>query len=361
MPVYKDEERGTWFVSIRYKNWAGKADRKVKRGFARERDAKKWERDFLSQQAATCDMTLGALWELYMEDLSGRIREGTIDTKTSVYDTHIAPYWAEMPVNEITSAGIRRWQGTLLKKRDPKTKKTYSKTYLRSIHSQMSAILNYAVSFYNLNSNPCKAAGAMGEKKRDKEAMRFWTVDQFNKVIAEVTDPAKHLAFMTLFWLGIREGECLALYPSDLKWDNHFTITKTYHRRHGEDSIGPPKTKNSVRKLSAPDFLVEEYRNYTQRLYGLGKNDRVFYFTKSALGKELDRASAAVGIRKIRIHDLRHSHAALLIELGYEIPMLAERLGDTIQVVSDTYAHLYPNKQAKVGEELSKHKDGINK
>lgn len=151
----------------------------------------------------------------------------------------------------------------------------------------------------------------------------------------------------------------MALSLNDLKPDSHFSITKTYHRRHGEDIIGPPKTKNSVRLLSAPDFLVKEFRDYTSSLYGLERNDRVFYFTKSALSKELERAAKAAGIPKIRVHDLRHSHAALMIELGYDIPMLAERLGDTIRVVSDTYAHLYPNRQAKVGSELSKHKDGI--
>ena len=105
MPVYKDEKRGTWWVSVRYTNWAGQPDRKVKRGFSRERDAKAWERDFLFQQSRSCDMTVSALWELYREDDRARLRESTRDSKDSLYRTHIEPYWKDTPVNTITPAG----------------------------------------------------------------------------------------------------------------------------------------------------------------------------------------------------------------------------------------------------------------
>lgn len=86
MPVYKDEKRGTWWVSVRYTNWAGQPDRKVKRGFSRERDAKAWERDFLFQQSRSCDMTVSALWELYREDDRARLRESTRDSKDSTLE-----------------------------------------------------------------------------------------------------------------------------------------------------------------------------------------------------------------------------------------------------------------------------------
>lgn len=69
----------------------------------------------------------------------------------------------------------------------------------------------------------------------------------------------------------------------------------------------------------------------------------------------LDKAANAAGVKRIRIHDLRHSHAALLVELGYSIVAVAERLGDTVDVAMSTYAHLYPNKMGTLVEDLERH------
>lgn len=349
MPVYKDEKRGTWWVSVRYTNWAGQPDRKVKRGFSRERDAKAWERDFLFQQSRSCDMTVSALWELYREDDRARLRESTRDSKDSLYRTHIEPYWKDTPVNTITPADVRKWQNTLVSARKPDGD-PYKPTYLRSIHSRFSALMNYAVTFYHLPANPCRASGSIGAKKRKE--FSFWTLDQFNQVITYVDAPAKHLALMILFWLGLREGECLALTAADLGDDGYFSISKTFHRRKGREFFGPPKSDNGIRYLAAPNFLIDEFRKYCGSLYDLKPSDRIFYFGKSTLGRELDRAAACAGIPRIRLHDLRHSNASLLIKMGYDIPMLAARLGDSMKVVSETYAHLYPKAQDHVAAQM---------
>ena len=361
MPVYKDKKRGTWYVSIRYKNWAEQPERKVKRGFKLERDAKKWEREFMAQQAGTCDMPLHSLTELYFDDMqckveTGEMSQNTIDRKRNNFDVHILPYFGETPVNQITPAAVKRWHNTLIKTRK-KNGKPYAPTYLHSLHSQLSAVLNYAVTFYNLDKNPCKASGSMGKKKAPK--FKFWTLDEFNKVIVQVTEPVYHLAFMILYWGGLREGECLNLRPASLKGED-LDIRKTYHRRNGEDAAGKTKSPNSVRRVSMPDFVIKEWKDYTSKLYGLEENDRVFYFGKGILGRHLDKAAEAAGVKRIRLHDLRHSHVALLVELGYRVEEIAERIGDSVAVVTETYVHLYPGKQKKIAAELSKHRDGFN-
>lgn len=109
-----------------------------------------------------------------------------------------------------------------------------------------------------------------------------------------------------------------------------------------------------------PDFVIKEWKDYTSKLYGLEKNDRVFYFGKGILGRHLDRAAEAAGVKRIRLHDLRHSHVALLVELGYRVEEIAERIGDSVAVVTEIYVHLYPGKQKKIAAELSKHRDGFN-
>ncbi|WP_131929995.1 MULTISPECIES: site-specific integrase [unclassified Dehalobacter] len=360
MPATKDEERGTWTAQFYYTDWKGVKHKKKKRGFKLERDAKEFERQFLLKVSGSPNMTFESLVDLYYEDFENRVRGSTQDTKKSMIDTHVLPVFKAKIISEITNADVRRWQNLMLKKKNPKSKegKSYKPTYLRSINSQLSAILNFAVEYYNLPKNPCARVKAIGKKRADE--MKFWTLDQFNEVIACEEHPAYHAAFMTLYWTGIREGECLALSPKKvLDAIQSLDINETFKRKDGEDIFDDPKTENSVRVVSMPDFLYQELKYYMNALYGLGKDDRIFYFTKTALNKELDRLAEKAGVERIRVHDLRHSHASLLIELGYRTHAIAKRIGDTPEEVDRTYAHLYPGKSQDIARELNRHKNGI--
>ena len=77
---------------------------------------------------------------------------------------------------------------------------------------------------------------------------------------------------------------------------------------HGEDVITTPKTKKSNRTIKMPKFLCEEMQEYVGLIYGLKKKDRIFTITKSYLHHEMDRGAKAAGVKRIRIHDLRHPY-----------------------------------------------------
>lgn len=132
------------------------------------------------------------------------------------------------------------------------------------------------------------------------------------------------------------------------------SIYKTYHRKKGQDILGPTKNskKGGNRNVPIPHWLAEEFRTYCSKLYGLTPDDRVFYMTCTALNKELTRCTQITYLPDIRVHDLRHSHVSLCIELGYSIVLVAKRIGDTVPVVMRTYAHLYPNKQQELVSRL---------
>lgn len=356
MPVYKDEKRHSWYALVCYKDWTGEQKRKMKRGFKKQSEAKEWERDFLNQSKNSCDMTVSALYELYLADISTRVVDTTLETKKNIFENHIVPYLGKLSVNKIQPVTIREWQSTLM--RETKIDKNeeipkYSKTFLHTINSQLNALLNYAVRYYGLSSNPCHAAGSMGKKQANK--MKFWTDDQFNAAISLCQNSSKKLALSIMFWCGLRVGECLALRPKDIN-DGKITVNKTFKKKAGEVVNSGPKSENSYRVVPAPDFLQAEIENYISRLYGLKPEDRIFYFGKGTLNKELNQLAADAGLPRIRIHDLRHSHAAILIDMGYSISAVAERLGDTEKVVMETYAHLYPNVQDKIVSDLDKRK-----
>ena len=104
-----------------------------------------------------------------------------------------------------------------------------------------------------------------------------------------------------------------------------------------------------------PDFLYDDLQKYISSIYGIQSGDRVFYFTKSALEHDIKRYAKAAGLDEIRLHDLRHSHASVLIEMGFSPLEISERLGhESVKTTLDTYSHLYPDKDQKLADALNK-------
>ena len=346
MRAEKDKKTGKWLIQYRYTDWQGKRRKSTKRGFATKREAEEWLRNFLITQNADFDMKFEEFWKMYCADMETRLREHTMRTKKYIVELKILPYFGKKRVNDITAADIRQWQNELIKK-------GYSPTYLKTINNQLSAIFNYAVQYYDLKSNPCAKAGSMGKSKA--EEMDFWTGEAFKKFIDSVMNKRlSYMAFMTLYWTGMRLGELLALTPKDVDLEKRtISITKSYQRLGKKDVITPPKTPKSKRVITIPEFLAADIKDYMDSLYDLQEEDRLFPITKYYLEHEMQRGIKESGVKRIRLHDLRHSHASLLIELGFSPLEIANRLGhEKVETTLNTYAHLYQNKQAKLADRL---------
>ena len=346
MKAEKDKKTGKWLIQYRYTDWQGKRRKSTKRGFATKREAEEWLRNFLITQKADFDMKFADFWKMYCADMETRLREHTMRTKKYIVELKILPYFGNKRVNDITAADIRQWQNELIKM-------GYSPTYLKTINNQLRAIFNYAVRYYDLKSNPCVKAGSMGKSKA--EEMDFWTGEEFRKFIDSVMNKRlSYMAFMTLYWTGMRMGELLALNPKDIDLEKRtISITKSYQRLGKKDVITPPKTPKSKRVITIPEFLAADIKDYMDSLYDLQENDRLFPITKYYLEHEMQRGIKESGVKRIRVHDLRHSHASMLIELGFSPLEIANRLGhEKVETTLNTYAHLYPNKQTKLAERL---------
>ena len=348
MPAYKDEKTGKWFAKFYYTNWQGIKKQKWKRGFATKKEALGFERDFLEKQSANPDMTFQNLYEIYMEDMVARLKQSTLLTKKAVLQTHILPFFGSKPINEIKASDVRRWQAKLMS-----SPNNYSQTYLKKINTELNSIINYAKRFYDLNTNPCSKAGTIGKAKA--EEMDYWTYDEYIAFREGVKDKSlSYICFEVLYWTGMREGELLALSPVDIDLDNKtISINRTYQRIEGKDVFTSPKTRKSKRKIPIPDFLCQELSDYIQSRYMLDADERLFPVTKSYLSHEMIRGCKNTGVKKIRIHDIRHSHASLLINQGCDALMLADRLGhEKVSTTLNTYSHLFPHKQQELVHSL---------
>jgi len=148
-------------------------------------------------------------------------------------------------------------------------------------------------------------------------------------------------------------GELLALTPKDFDFDKcTVTINKSYQRLKGRDVITSPKTPKSNRTIKMSKFLCDEIQEYIGMLYGIGEGERIFQITKSYLHHEMDRGAKASGVKRIRVHDCRHSHISLLIEMGFSALAIAERVGHESIDITYRYAHLFPTRQTEMADKL---------
>ena len=169
MPVYKNEERNTWYVSFRYKDWTGKNIKKKKEGFARKKDALEYERNFKAKHSGSCQMNFRSMTELYLEEEKHHLKPTSYKVKKNILDNLILPYLGDMALIDITPNTLRQFNNTLLE-----SEKDYSTMYLKKVNGQISCVFNFAVKYYNLNTNPCKIYDS--PSGTPKSEIQFWTL-----------------------------------------------------------------------------------------------------------------------------------------------------------------------------------------
>lgn len=317
----KKDPNGTWRIQYRWTDWTGTKKKSQKRGFKTKKEAEEWYAHFMLQQSSDPTMTLADFWEIYKADMEKRLRKTTMKQKEYVMNDKILPYFGKTPINEITAPMIRKWQGEMMDK-------GFKPTYLKTIHNQLSAILNYAVNFYDLRSNPCRKAGSMGKSKADERP--YWTLEEFQKFSDAIMDKQDSwIAFQILFWTGMRIGELLALQVKDIDFEQGtITVDESLTRLDGEDLITAPKTESSVRVITIHKELQEELKEYIATLYHVRPGTRLFAGrTKSFFEHEMERGIKLSGVKKITVHCTRHSHASMLVQMGFSPVEIAKRLG----------------------------------
>lgn len=268
MPAYKDNNTQTWYASFYYQNWKGERIKKMKRGFRTKREADEFIAKFKLEQAKDLDMNFEEFLNIYLRDLSNRIKQNTMITKTYVIEDKIKPYFKLKKINEISPADIIEWQNELLAYRD-ENGNPYSPCYLKTVHNQLSAIFNHAVKYYNLKNNPARIAGNMG-KEKSKE-MKFWTKEEYLKFSESMMrKDGVYQAFEMLYWCGLRLGDD----------DDKIRLNQRKPSKYkGLSRFGPEKNLQRINKFmkERPTFykkliqMKENFRFYLRCFYCITK------------------------------------------------------------------------------------------
>lgn len=330
MSVYKDKQRGTWYVSYTFKDLpTGTTKHKTKRGFKSAKAAKEWERENYCKVEVRSDKTFKELvpeWE--NNNQPGK------DCKRH-YDEHIrfrTGSLNDLPINKISIQDLISWRSALLEMDYSTKTKNDTITFVRSV-------LTYGANIYGI---PNKSFVLKRAKKTNKEIMHemtVWTPEEFNQFIKAVDDPAYSNFFEFLFWTGCRRGEGIALQKSNVR-DKYVYICMS--QRTMEEGLKPTKTKQS--RWIEVDAKLAAMLN---RLKKTGDSDYIFTnrrgnpLSPNGIDNALRKGVKKSGVTKIRIHDLRHSHASWLIGNGMNIVAVSKRLGHAnVEQTLITYTHL---------------------
>lgn len=357
--VCKDGDR--YRVMYRYTSPNGERKSSCKRGFKLQKDAKKWEKEELPaiirqlEHEETLDenLTMTELISEYMDFTKLRRRESTADNKKNIIDSKILPFFANKKVYDITTNDVRKWQNRILSMKKSNGE-NYSSTYLRTINNQLSAILNYAVVYHNLPSNPVLKIERLGTKQADKER-EFWTLEEYTKFSKAIQEkPEFYYAFQVFFWCGLRLGELQALTKADVDLEN-MTLRVSNSFTKKEQANGKTKTPNSKRTVHMPKELNEELAEYLDSLYGIKESNRLFEISKSAFHKAMTEYSKKAGVKRITIHGLRHSHISLLMNYVNcaSVMDIAKRAGHKSPDITMIYSHRYSNKDEIIASQLN--------
>ncbi|MET3658122.1 site-specific integrase [Sporosarcina psychrophila] len=347
MAVYKDKERGTWYFVTRVKQLDGKMKQVKRRGFKTKKEAQIAEAETLTTVATVDSLTLGVIANEYLEWYTARRKESSANKLKSILSLHIVPKFGKMKIESIRASHVMEYQTELIKK--------YSPNHVKKIHAMLSSVFNFAIRMDYVKENPARVAGVSGMDA--PKHIDYWILDEFKSFISHVDDLFYRTLFMTLYYSGLRRGEILALTWADIDFDtNTINVDKSVlHKK-----VTTPKTDASTRKLMMPSHVMRLLLLLKRDAAPMNLSHVVFgeihdNISNTTLARNYEKYIKLSGVKRIRLHDFRHSHASYLINKGYLISIVSKRLGHSNPSTTlNVYSHLYPSTEAEAIESMEK-------
>ena len=364
MPSYEQNKSSKlWSVRFREIDNAGVTHQKRLSGFATKKAAQYGYQDYLAKKAEEeaakvdeqpedpNDMYFDTLVKLYFRYEQGRVKNSTYYDLESKIGKRVLPAFKGLRMKEIKPIDVLEWQNKLLEE--------LTTTYTSHLVGLLTAIYRYGEKYHDITNIMIKV-----DKPRNtapKKEMEIWNPEEFTKFIGSVKDPTYKMFFVTLYLTGCRRGEAAALTWSDVDLkSSKIKISKSVTKKSAEAAweLTTPKNVSSNRTITIPPSLCRLLTDYKkQQLKDNPEASFLFGGSRPLPERTTDRffesACVKADVKKIRIHDLRHSCASLLLSKGVSIVAVSRQLGHAnVTQTLNTYAHLMPDDQSKTVAEL---------
>ena len=280
---------------------------------------------------------LQTLYEMFINKRKNKVKIATLKKDETTLKKYVLNHFTN--TNQLNSYTINKWKSEIVAL-------GFKEHYTNQVIKIFRSFLVYAKNYTYIDPR-CIDELDIVKLYEIKEEMQIWSVDDFNKFISVIDDEYYKTLFTTLFWSGLRISELRALTPQDIK-DNYISVNKRLDSKYTKD-FTTLKTSYSNRKVLLPNSIISLLSQMTTNL--------LFPTSETQIRRKLDEYIKKSGVKKIRLHDFRHSHASFLINSGCSIRLVSERLGHSSpSITMDYYWHLLPNEQEKVIDFIEKEK-----
>ncbi len=355
-------ENGTFraSVSLGFDRITGKRIQKFKNGFKTQKEAQEWRLHMLADfgkraLSSNSSMTFRKfLDDYFIPDYKSQVRQRTFDMTRSKLKR--LSYFENMKLSDILAPHVKQWQNSMFLE-------GLSNNYIRSVHQILQQVFDLAV---RLGMLPTNIAKQVGNVKKSKPKVDFWTVEEFQRFISTFDKSNIYdLLYFTTFWFffmtGVRISELQAIEWAKIDFDSGTVLIdcSMYYKNQKEWYITDTKSTSGIRLLYLDDDTLKYLKDWKQIQSQIGKCRFVFSIAdyplvKSTLKRVLQSHSEFVGIKAIRIHDLRHSHASFMLSLGMNDLEMQNRLGHAdIKTTLGTYSHLRPNAMKDIASRMT--------
>lgn len=371
MPIYKiagrKDGQQKYKVRVNYIDNTGRSKQTDRIAYGME-NAKMLEAKLLSEFKETAPddrITVKQLYDEYTNAKKIEVRETTLNKTKQILSNHVLPMFKSNRLKTLTLQSLQKWKLYIEGKK-------LSATTKKNIFGEFRAMLNYAVKFGYISSNPLSKLGNFKNAYEGKKTINYYTSDEFLKFISASKDHIEktmndyewnyYVFFCIAFYTGMRKGEINALKWTDVD-NGYIHVSRSIAQKlSGDDRETPPKNKSSIRTLQIPKPLqntLDEHRAHYEAIENFCDDWRICggpqCLRDTTIDKYNELYAKLAGIKKIRIHDFRHSHASLLANEGINIQEIARRLGHSkIEITWNTYSHLYPREEERAVNILNK-------
>lgn len=342
----------------------GKRKQKWFSGYKRKKDAEKALSDIISkiengQYFEAKNITLKEYLDHWLETYAKVNVAPRTYTRYTEFANNISSYIGTIKLDKLKPALIQKYYSTLIEEG------RLSKSTILKIHRMLHLALKHAVNWQVIPYNP---TDAVTPPRPEKPEMKVWDIDTANRFLKEIKDTVMYIPVMLALQTGMRQGEICAL-----KWENvnfrtgFISVVNTMQRINGQLTLKQPKTAKSIRSIALLDTTVSELKKHWKKqaelrlLFGQDYNDNGFVccwedgrpLDPNYVSKKFNKLVRELDFPIIRFHDLRHTHATLLLEQGVNPKIVSERLGHSqIGITLDTYSHVLPHIQKEAVKKL---------
>ncbi|MDO6629183.1 tyrosine-type recombinase/integrase [Bacillus thuringiensis] len=360
------KDGNTWYYILELGKINGKRKQKKKRGFKTKREAQQAlvEAEHSLLKHGTYNEPSKVLYKDYLhdwlEDKKITIKDSTFKTYSWLVEKYIIPYLGEYQISQLGPNDIQKFYSLLIGKNE------LSRENIQKIHSLINNSLSKAERWGMIKRN---VASLVDRPKATKTEFKVWDVEEVKRFLKVAIESRYYVAFLLALTTGMRQGEILGVRWKDIDFNNDSLSVRQTLSHDGKTIVSGAKTKSSIRTIMLPKETINVLKEHKKIIMNEKKLGDILYNNNDLvvctnigtpcsprnLLRVFYNLITKAEIQRIRFHDLRHTHATLLLKQGVNPKIVAEILGHSnIRITLDTYSHVLPSMQIESADKINK-------